>query len=242
MNPTYLKYEILRTVRNRQAFIFSLVFPIAMFFIFGTTSKTDSNFDRGINGAAFYMIGMLGFGTIGAVVAGGGRISMDRQSGWNRQLRLSPLSPRTYLATKVLLGYLVAFMTIALLYAAGISQGVRLSAAHWIEMTVLILIALIPFAALGVWVGHRFSPDAMGPLMGGLLSLFSIVGGSYFPVSGTVIGKIGSWTPSYWLNQAGRVGLGGDVWSGKGWAVIAVWSAVFAVLGARAYRADTKRA
>jgi ABC-2 type transport system permease protein len=242
MNPTYLKYELIRTLRNRQGFIFSLAFPVVLFFIFGTTNRNNSNFDRGINGAAFYMIGMLGFGAIGAVVAAGGRISVERQVGWNRQLRLSPLAPRTYLATKVLIGYLVALMTIVLLYACGISQGVRLTTGHWAEMTALILVSLVPFAALGIWIGHRFSPDAMGPLMGGVMSLFSIIGGSYFPVTGSVIGTIGSWTPSYWLNQAGRVGLGGDVWPVKGWAVIVGWAVLFTALAARAYLADTERA
>jgi ABC-2 type transport system permease protein len=77
--------------------------------------------------------------------------------------------------------------------------------------------------------------------MGGVMSLFSIIGGSYFPVTGSVIGKIGSWTPSYWLNQAGRVGLGGEVWPVKGWAVIVGWAVLFTLLAARAYRADTQR-
>ena len=30
--------------------------------------------------------------------------------------------------------------------------------------------------------------------------------------------------PSYWLVQAGHVGLGGDAWSTRGWVVIAIWS------------------
>ena len=36
------------------------------------------------------------------------------------------------------------------LYASGISLGVSMSARDWIEMTFLILLALVPFAALPV--------------------------------------------------------------------------------------------
>ena len=33
MNLTYLRYELLRSVRNKRAFIFSLVFPLVLFYI-----------------------------------------------------------------------------------------------------------------------------------------------------------------------------------------------------------------
>jgi ABC-2 type transport system permease protein len=241
MNTTYLKYEIVRRLRNRQSYIASLLFPVGLFWLFGATNKHDLNFDRGLNGAAFYMIGMITFGATAAVVSSGALIAVERQIGWNRQLRLSPLSPKASIAIKVLIGYLIAGITILLLYVAGISQGVRLSPVDWVEMTVLILIALIPFALIGVWIGHQFSADAMGPMMGIALAVFAIFGGSYFPVTGNIIGDIGSWIPSYWLNQAGRVGLGGDVWSAKGWLVIAAWTLVAGTLAIRAFQRDTKR-
>jgi ABC-2 type transport system permease protein len=242
MNATYLKYEIVRRLRNRQSYIFSLIFPVVLFCVFGTTSKHVQNFDNGLNGAAFYMIGMITLGATAAVVSSGALIAVERQIGWNRQLRLSPLSPKASIATKVVIGYLIAGITILLMYAAGFSQGVRLSAAHWAEMTILILIALIPFALVGVWIGHQFSADAMGPIMGIALAVFAILGGSYFPVTGNVIGDIGSWIPSYWLNKAGRVGLGGEVWSLKGWLVIGLWTLVSGALAIRAFQQDTKRA
>jgi ABC-2 type transport system permease protein len=122
MNATYLKYEVVRTLRNRQGFIFSLAFPLVMFFLIAGPNKGDKNFgNSGIPAVTYYMVGLIAFGTIGAVMSGGARISVDRAAGWNRQLRLSPLPPRTYLASKLLIGYLIAGMTIIVLYAAGIS-------------------------------------------------------------------------------------------------------------------------
>jgi len=243
VNTTYLKYEVLRTLRNRQGFIFSLLFPIVMFFIIAGPNKNETNFgDSGIPAITYYMVGMLTFGAIGAVIAGGMRIAVDRTAGWSRQLRLSPLTPRAYLSTKIVIGYLTALMTIGLLYLAGIGMGARMSFGHWIEMTVLILIGLIPFAAIGIWGGHTFNEDAMGPLMGGSMSLFAIVGGSWFPLGNGVLADIGAYSPSYWIVQAGHIGVGGQAWSAKGWIVVAAWSVVFAALAARAYRRDTRRA
>ena len=74
--------------------------------------------------------------------------------------------------------YVTAAVTIVLLDAAGTSLGVRLSVAHWLEMTGLILIALLPFAALGVILGHLLTADSIGPAMGGTTALFAFLGGS----------------------------------------------------------------
>ena len=47
--------------------------------------------------------------------------------------------------------------------------------------------------------------------------------------------------PSYWLVQAGHVGLGGDGVERRGWMVIAIWSVAMAFAAAWAYRRDTQR-
>jgi ABC-2 type transport system permease protein len=241
MNSTYLRYEVLRTLRNRQAYIFSLIFPVVLFLVFGLTQKNATDFPVSINPVTYYMVGLLSFGAMGAVISGGARIAIDRATGWNRQLRLTPLPPRAYISTKVAIGYLSACLTIAVMYVVGIASGARASLDRWLLMTVFILIGLAPFAAIGIWIGHIAKEDAMGPIMGGLMSLFALVGGSYYPVTG-VLGDIGSWIPSYWIVQAGHIAVGGDAWSVKGWGVVLGWAVVFTVLAAKAYRRDTSRA
>ncbi|MGI8666911.1 MAG: ABC transporter permease [Jatrophihabitans sp.] len=245
MNSTYVKYELLRTLRNKQSYIFSLAFPVILFLVIGGANKSsgDANFSgTGIDAITYYMVGMLSFGVIGAVVSGGARISVDRSTGWNRQLRLSPLRPGVYLGTKLAIGYLTALLTIAVMYIAGISMGAHTTLTRWVEMTLLILVALVPFAAIGVFIGHIAHQDAMGPIMGGLMSLFALLGGSYFPLGTGVLAHIGSYIPSYWIVQAAHLAVGGHAWSAKGWLVIAGWSIAFLVLAMRAYQADTQRA
>jgi ABC-2 type transport system permease protein len=242
MNTTYLKYELLRTLRNRMGFVFSLAFPVVMFLVIAL-SQEQTAFTRrsgGIPPATYYMIGLLGFGGIGAVLSGGGRISVDRALGWNRQLLLTPLKPWVYLASKVMTGYLVAGMTLIVMYAAGIAAGARAPVDRWIEMTALVLIGLIPFAAMGIWLGHVTNGDAVGPFMGGSMTLFGMMGGAWFPLVGWMR-MVGQYLPSYWITSAGRVAVGGEGWPVKGWLVVGCWSAVLGVLAARAYQADTKR-
>jgi ABC-2 type transport system permease protein len=247
---TYTRFEMIRQLRNRQSLIFSLIFPIVMYFLLAGPNKDDHNFGgdathhTGLFAPQYYMVGLLAFGGMVAVLGRGVAISSERKLGWNRQLRLTPLAPRSYLRTKVLTGYLMAILGLALLYAAGISLGVRLTLAQWVEMTVLILVALIPFAALGIGVGHVLNDDAAGPAMGGGVSLFAFLGGTWFPISGSgVFGQFCQLLPSYWLVQAGHVGLGaGNPWGVKAWTVIAVWSLATGAFAMWAYRHDTGRA
>jgi ABC-2 type transport system permease protein len=239
---TYVRYEVLRTVRNARFFIFSLVFPLILFFTIAGPNRNISL--GGIPFAQYYMVGMASWGTMAAVIAGGARIAAERSVGWNRQLRITPLSTRTYFRAKVLTGYMMALVSIVLLYAAGLSLGVRMPAGDWVQMTVLLLVGLIPFAVLGILLGHLLTVDSMGPAMGGITSLFALLGGSWGPIGGDsgVLHDIVQCLPSYWLVQAGHVGIGDGGWGATGWIVVGAWTAVLGVLAGRAYRRDTNRA
>lgn len=243
---TYTRFELLRVVRNRQNFLFSLVFPLVMYFLLATPNRGSNDFlkSAGIDAAQYYMVGLLAFGAMIAVVSCGARIAAERQVGWNRQLRLSPLSARSYLRTKVVAGYATAALSIALLYVCGIALGVRMPIGDWLEMTGLVLIALIPFAGLGIAMGHLINSDAAGPAMGGGISLFAFLGGTWFPITGNgAFAQFCQALPSYWLVQAGHVGLGAhDPWPAKAWLVVAAWSLACFAFAGWAYRRDTKRA
>jgi ABC-2 type transport system permease protein len=242
---TYLKYELLRTFRNRRVFIFTLAFPVLMYYLIAGPQKGKSDFIKhfGVSAPLYYMVGLLGFGAMVAALSGGARIAAERQVGWNRQLRLTPLSPRTYFRTKILTSYVMVFCAIALMYVAGLTLGVHLAAGRWVHMTWLVLVALIPFAGIGVALGHLISTDSFGPVMGGGTSLFAFLGGTWFPITGSgAFAQFCKCLPSYWLTRAGHVGLGGgDPWGARGWIVIAVWSAAAAAFAMWAYRRDTSK-
>jgi ABC-2 type transport system permease protein len=142
---------------------------------------------------------------------------------------------------KVLTAFATAMVTILLLYAAGASLGVRLEAAHWTAMTLLILVGLVPFAALGILMGHLLTTDSIGPAMGGTTALLALLGGVWFPITSGVLQKVAEALPSYWLVQASHVGLGGNGWGVTGWLVMAAWSLAAGGAALVAFRRDTGR-
>jgi len=240
---SYTRYELLRTLRNRRFFLLSLGFPLVLFFLIAAPNRNVHNLGgTGISAPMYFMVGMVAFGTMSAVLSCGARIAAERAVGWNRQLRISPLSTRAYFRAKVLTAYLMALLSMAVLYVSGISLGVSMSAGDWLEMTFLILVALVPFAALGIAIGHMLTPDSIGPAMGGGVALLAFLGGTWFPIpSHGFLHDVGQLLPSYWLVQASHIALGAHPWGAKAWIVILAWTVILAALARRAYRRDTGR-
>ena len=240
---TYVRYELKRTFRTRRFILLAFGFPVVLYFLIATPNRGEHSLaGSGLSAPLYFMIGLTAFGAMNAMLSAGARIAGERQVGWNRQLRLTPLSPRHYFRTKVLTGYLMAALTLLLLSLCGSFLGVRLSGAEWAHMTLLILLGLIPFAALGILFGHLLSVDAIGPAMGGTTALLSILGGVWFPIQNGVLHDIALLLPSYWLVQASRVAIGGTGWTATGWLVVAAWAVALAAAAMWAYRRDTGRA
>jgi ABC-2 type transport system permease protein len=239
---TYTRYELVRVFRNRRFFIFSLAFPLILYFVIAAPNRGTHDFSgTGISMPLYYMVGLASFGTMTSMLSTGSRIAGERQAGWIRQLRITPLSSLAYLRAKVITAYAMAALSLGSLYLAGAVLGVELRATDWLEMTGLIVIGLLPFAALGIALGHLLNVDAIGPAMGGTVSLLALVSGTWFPVTHGFLYQLGRVLPSYWLVQAGRTALHGHGWGRTAWIVVIGWTFVLSALAAMAYRRDTAR-
>ncbi len=239
----YTRFELLRTFRNRRFLLFSVGFPLIIYALIAIPNRNDGPLKgTGIPLALYFMVSLASFGTMMAMVSSGARIAGERSTGWTRQLRITPLTTRAYFRAKILTAYAMSIVSIALLFAFGIALGVRLPAVEWLQMTALMLIGLLPFAALGITLGHLLNVDSMGPASGGLVSLLAFLSGTWFPIGahGFMHGLAVA-LPSYWLVQASHVSIGGNGWGSTGWLVVVGWTIVLTAAARYAYRRDTKR-
>jgi ABC-2 type transport system permease protein len=238
----YTRFELLRTLRNRRFLLLSLVIPLVLYFTIASPRADQRLPGTHISYALYFMVSLAAFGTMSGMLSTGARIAGERAVGWNRQLRISPLRPSAYFQTKVLTAYMMALISMAALFISGAALGVQLSALHWLELIGLMLVGLVPFAALGITLGHMLTPDSIGPAMGGGVSLLALVGGIWFPLGTSgFLYHLALYMPSYWLVQASHVALGGAPWPARGWIVIAAWTVILTRVAQRAYRRDTGR-
>jgi len=174
-NLTFLYLEMRRLVRNRRTVILTLVMPIALFFLFRSSRRLG-----GANTAELTASTMIGIGVYGAMLAataGGALVSVERALGWSRQLRLTPLRPVAYIAIKLLNAMLLGLVSVALVYAAGVIDGVHMSTQTWVLTGVLAWAAALVFASFGLFIGYLM--PYMPPYGVAQIARFPLVGGSF---------------------------------------------------------------
>jgi ABC-2 type transport system permease protein len=235
-----LRYEVLRTVRNTRNLVVSLALPLVLFYAIASANR--HSYTDGIWFPHYFMVGMAAYGALFAVFAPGARIAVDRAAGWTRQIRLTPLPVRSYFAAKVLSAYLVAMLSLLVLFLAGAAFGVDMSLTGWLRMTGLLIVGLAPFVLMGIVIGHLMTADAIPAVVGGLVVLFALLGGAFGEFfSGGVMHSVSKALPSYWLVQAGKAGITNGSWPAEGWFVVAAWALVLVPLAVAVYRRDTSR-
>jgi ABC-2 type transport system permease protein len=244
MNTTYLLFDLKRTLRNRRVMIFSILMPLALFLVFGL-NLTGQSMDDGMSAAAYVMISMAMFGSMSAAMSIGGAIATERDGGWNRTLRLTPLKPQSYITSKIALSLGLAIPPLLVVFAAGVlGADVRLSAGDWLTVALSAWLGSLPFAALGLIIGYVAKPDSVQPISGLTTMLVAAFGGLWLPVDQmpNLMRHIAELTPAYWTGVTARSPLTHAGFDGTALLVVLAWTVVLGAIGLRRFRADTARA
>ena len=232
------KAELMRLLRNRRYFIFTLAFPVILYLLLGKQVTGNAN---GVAFAAYYMVAMSTFGAFsGALNGNAQRISQEKKEGWIRQLRLTPLPANAYVVTKILVSLATTIPAIVLVLLLGRFYGnVHLPAWQWPVVAVTVWFGSTIFAALAVAIGYRFAPEQVQPITLIIYFIFAILGGLWFPLSG-FLGKVGQFTPTY---EAVKIGSDviGNIAVPAGLAVgLVVWLGIFVALATVAVRSTAE--
>ena len=178
LNLTILGLELRRMVRNRRTVIFTLIMPVVFFLLFGLNQKySDQSVGHG-NVAAFIMISMAVYGAMLATTAAGAMVSVERNLGWSRQLRLTPLAPVAYIAVKLLMALIIGLVSILAVYGAGIlTHQAHMPTAIWVETGLIGWIGSLVFAAFGLFMGYLLPSENVMQMLGPGLALLAFLGG-----------------------------------------------------------------
>jgi ABC-2 type transport system permease protein len=178
------RFEVGRLLRSWRFLAITVGFPVIFYILFLGDHTAGKVVDGTVPWRVYLMISMCSFGAlVAALNAAGTRLSMERASGWARQLRVTPLPAWSYVATKVVASMLVVLPVIVLVEAVGAGFGdVRLATTTWIVLTLLLWATSLPFAVLGVFIGFLVAPEAAFPVVTGLMFVLGYFGGLFTPV------------------------------------------------------------
>ncbi|MET8946212.1 ABC transporter permease [Streptomyces sp. NPDC004542] len=242
-----IKLELARSLRNRKFLFFSVIYPSVIFLLASNQSGTDGKVDgTGLTVAAYVMVSMASFGALTAVLMGNSeRIAKERENGWVRQLRLTPLPGRGYVLAKTASAAVVSLPSIVVVFlVAAAVKGVRLDTWQWLALTGAIWAGSLVFAALGVAIGYLASGDAVRPLTMIIYFGLSILGGLWFPSSTfpAWLQAIAKWLPTHAYAALGRAIEQSQAPHAQDIAVLVVFFVLFAGGAAWLYRKDTLKA
>ncbi|MBE1578901.1 ABC transporter permease [Amycolatopsis roodepoortensis] len=241
MNPTYLKTEIVRTFRSTRFVLFAVAFPVLMFLLQANVFAAGE-----VNIAGVIMVNMMAFGAFSAAMTSGTKLAIERSTGWQRQLRLTPLTGAGYLGGKALSAMLVALPALLVVPLVGVLfQGVHLDAAGWLRLVAGIWLGAIPLVLLGLLLGQFGTPESMQPLNMIVMMGMGFLGGLWIPIDGmpSWMADVAQLTPTYWLIQLVRPVVTDHLTVSLPAAlgVLAAWTAILGTLVIRRYRKDSAR-
>jgi len=246
MNLRYLMLEARVIARNSRFLIFTLIMPAALFVIYvGLWGGLGAAYPDGTPVAPSLMVSMSGYGAMGAAMSTGMGIAIEREYGWMRQLRLTPMTGLSYLLVKATLSMLVALPTILVVSLLGLTVGgVELSAPQWIGVTAGMWLAVSPFAAIGVVMGQLSTADSTQAMGGAAMMILGLAGGMWIPsqIVPEWAADLMRLTPSYWLREVGQSVVNRALDLRTAILVLSAWTAVATVIAARRYRAELARA
>ena len=239
-----IKLELTRALRNRKFLFFSVVYPSVIFLL--VSNQTGDVDGSGLSVAKYVMVSMASFGALTAVLMGNSeRIAKEREGGWVRQLRLTPLPGRGYVLAKTASAAVVSLPSIVVVFlVAAAVKDVRLDTWQWFALTGAIWAGSFVFAALGVAIGYLASGDAVRPITMIVYFGLSILGGLWMPSSSfpTWLQDIAKWLPTHAYAALGRAIEQSRAPHAQDLAVLAVSFALFAGGAAWLYRKDTLKA
>ena len=203
----YLTLEVRRSLRDRRYLLLVVGWPVAAYLLFSTVFGSAAERTEGLPPTIAIMIAMASFGAMGGVLmASGPRLAMDRQLGWLRQLRLTPLSPARILGARLIAAMALSLPAIVLTFiTAALVKGVSLPLWEWPVLVLVIAAGCLPFAAIGILVGTIADGDGAQGLTLVLYLVLAALGGLWMPVQilPSALQTVARTLPSYHLAQLG---------------------------------------
>jgi len=218
---------------------FPAVFFLVMSEVFG--SQQSGSLDM----TTYMMISMAAFGAVSGAISTGARVAQERQEGWNRTLRLTPLPGWSYVGTKVIVAMIMVVPTLLLILLTGfLIKGVELSVAQWGQVLLAAWLGSLPFSLIGVVIGLAAKPGGVPAFSTTTFLMLSMFGGLWFPmeIMPGFMQAFAKALPSFWLADQARSLVSGGSPAVLGLVVVTAWFLVCAALVVTLYRRDASRA
>jgi ABC-2 type transport system permease protein len=203
--------EFLRLLRAPSFAVPTLVFPPMFYTLFGVLL----NGGHGGGKAASYLLATYGvFGVMAPGLFGFGvAVALDRERGFLALKRALPMPPGAMLLAKIAMAMLFAAIISLILTVVAITLGhVDLSAVQFAQLFAIDVLGVIPFCAIGLFVGSVVSGQGAPAVINLLYLPMAFLAGLWMPLSAlpAFFLKMAPVWPAYHLAQVALSVVGMD--------------------------------
>ncbi|WIB63084.1 ABC transporter permease [Curtobacterium sp. MCBD17_040] len=242
----YVALEAKRQLRNVRSLVFTIAVPVVMLLAFGSAYGSSGQVDPATK-LPWLVVTTLQMASYGAMMAALGQaftIVTERSIGWNRQLRITPLSGVGFLVSKVIAAMAVAALGIVVVTLVSVlALHADLAPGRWLVAGVGVWAGVVPFALIAILIGQFARPSFAQPLFMVVFMGLAILGGLWVPLSimPAWMSTLAHGVPSYWLDRMGQMGAGADGSMLEPALVLAAWAFGLAAVVVWRYRRDAAR-
>jgi len=235
----FLRFEIARTLRNTRFLVMLIAFPVLLYLIYAKQHGTS----QGLTAATLLLVSMAVWSGMGsAMFASGPQLARERQNGWMRQLRISPISTLGWFTAKLVQSVLLIVPGLAVLIVLALTYGhVHLAAGRLGTLALIIVLGAIPFCAGGLVIGLMFDSQTAQVAQMITLLVLAFLGGIFFSWNSLPHGMqmIGKLLPSYHLAQLGWNAAAGRPLGMSHVAALAAWTVGLGAITAWRWRQES---
>lgn len=139
------KVELLKLIRQP-------IFLLSMLVLYGVIAflpKNDPNAISYMTGLATLNLFIVAIQTLSIQIAN------ERKQGWLKLLRITPLPAWIYLASKVIIAFIISTVGISLMFSLGIFKiGISQAFLDWVILFFSLIVGIVPFAIFGFFIGY----------------------------------------------------------------------------------------
>jgi ABC-2 type transport system permease protein len=214
--------------RSRELAFFTFLLPIVFFVLLGSVYGNDEI--DGVDGSAYLLAGILGYGVVSTAFAGLAIITViRREEGVLKRLRGTPLPAWAYLFAVIASTLFVFAIEAVALIVLGRALFDVPFPDRWLSLVLTLLLGGLAFAALGLGLtGVIRSAEGSSAVVNAIYLPMAFISGAFFSATAfpSVIEAIAEVLPLTYFIQLTRDVLlkNEDIWdNGTAVAVIAVW-------------------
>ncbi len=201
---TQLLMEVRRYRRVPEYFVGVVLLPVILYAMFGL-SEAGEILPRGTDVGAMLFVSFACYGVVSeALFSFGGELAAERDRGWLRRLRATPMPMWVYFAAKVALNLVFTTLTLTIMaFVAVVGGGVAFDPVRMLASCGIVLLGVLAFSTMGSALAYWVRPHAVSTIVNLVFLPLSFLSGFFYPLAQLpdVFGQIARVLPTHHFGQ-----------------------------------------